>query len=106
MRTLIAVAALSALAACGQQTTTTPEAPTVETPAPAPAPMPVMLTEAEARSRLETEGYTNITGLTQQADGAWAATGTRNGQTTQVIVSETGVSVATTPAPAPTTPTP
>ncbi|HYD87045.1 MAG TPA: hypothetical protein VEA80_06200 [Vitreimonas sp.] len=102
MRTLIAAAALAALAACGQQTTTeeTPDttADTMTTPAPAPAPA-VTITEADARTRLEAEGYTNITGLMQNPDGTWSATGTRNGETTQVTVGESGVTVMTTPAP-------
>jgi hypothetical protein len=98
MRTLLAIAAITALAACGQ--TTTVEAPAepaaVETPAPLP---PAPLTEADARARAETAGYTNITGLVQNSDGSWTATGTMSGATTSITITDAGVTAATTPAP-------
>lgn len=98
MRTLIAVAAIAALAACSQETTTTtpPETTEVVTPAPAPAPV-IVITESDARTRAETAGYTNVTGLVQNPDGSWSATGTREGQTTAITIGETGVAVTTTP---------
>jgi uncharacterized lipoprotein YajG len=99
MRILIALAALAAAAACGQQSTTTtpPDTTTSEATTPAPAPPTVVvITESDARSRLEAAGYTNITGLTQNPDGTWSATGTRDGQSTQVTVGEGGVTVTTT----------
>ncbi len=97
MRTLIAVAAIAALAACGQQTTTetTPDTTTTEITTPAPAPV-VVITESDARTRLETDGYSNVTGLVQNPDGTWSATGTRNGETTQVTIGENGISAVTT----------
>jgi hypothetical protein len=97
MRIIIAAAALAALAACGQTTKTTapPETTTTEVTTPAP-PAVVVITEADARSRLETDGYTNVTGLVQNPNGSWSATGTRNGQTTQVTIGENGVSAVTT----------
>lgn len=101
MRVMIAAAALAAIAACGQTTeTTTTEPPAVEAPAPA-APTVVVLTESDARTRAESAGYTNITGLTQNADGTWTATGTQGGQTTSITITDSGVTAATTPAPAP-----
>jgi len=98
MRMVLSLAVL-VLAACSPpaETTTTPDTINVETPAPAPAPTVIMITESDARSRLETAGYTNITGLTQNADGTWTATGTKDGQTTSVTVNDMGVSVTTTP---------
>jgi hypothetical protein len=96
MRTLLAAAAVAALAACGQTTTVEEPATTAEAPAPAPAPTVIVLTESDARTRLETAGYTNITGLTQNADGTWTATGTRDGATTQLSIGEGGVTVVTT----------
>lgn len=100
MRTLLVAAALAALAACGQTTTVEEEpATTAETPAPAPAPTVVMITESDARMRAESAGYTNITGLTQNADGTWTATGTRDGTTTQISIGESGVTVVTAPTP-------
>lgn len=99
MRTLIAAAALAALAACGQTTTVEEPPATIETPAPAPTV--IVLTEADARMRAEGAGYTNVTGLTQGPDGSWTATGTQNGQTTSIMVGESGVTTVTTPAPTP-----
>jgi hypothetical protein len=102
MRTLIVIAALAAVAAC-QQETKVDEAPTdtadVTTPA-APPPTTITITEADARSRIEAQGYTNITALTQNPDGTWTATGTREGTATQLSVGPDGVTVVT------TTPTP
>jgi len=100
MRTLIAAAALAAFAAACGQTTTVEEPPaTIETPAPAP-PTVIVLTEADARTSAEAAGYTNITGLVQNADGSWTASGTQGGATTSITITDTGVTAATTPAPA------
>lgn len=99
MRTVFAIAALAALAACGQTTTVEPAEPaTVE--APAPAPTVIVLTEADARTRAEGAGYTNVTGFVQNPDGSWTATGTQNGATTSITITDAGVTAATTPAPA------
>jgi putative membrane protein len=98
---MIAAAALAAAAACGQTTDTSTTEPVAEAPPPAaPAPTVVVLTETDARTRAEGAGYTNITGLTQNADGTWSATGTMSGQTTQITISDSGVTASTTPAPA------
>jgi hypothetical protein len=99
MRIALAIAAIATLAACGQTTTVPAEEPAVvEAPAPA-APTVIVLTEADARTRAETAGYTNITGLTQNADGTWTATGTQNGATTSITITDTGVTAATTTTP-------
>lgn len=98
MRTLIALAALASVMACSQETTTeAPEAAPEATVAP-PAPTVIVLTEADARTRAETAGYTNITGLVQNPDGTWTATGTQNGATTSITITDTGVTTVTTPA--------
>lgn len=103
MRTLIALAAIAALAACQQETVTEDADDTVVTePAPAaPPPTTITITETDARSRIEAQGYSNVTGLTQNPDGSWTATGTRDGATTQLSVGPDGVTVVTTPAPTP-----
>lgn len=101
MRMLIAIAAIVAVSAC-QQETKVDDAPadTADMTAPvAPPPATITITEADARSRVEAQGYTNVTGLMQNPDGTWTATGTREGATTQVLVGPDGVSVVTTPAP-------
>jgi hypothetical protein len=104
MRTLLAIAAATALAACGQTTTvddTTDDSAAVTEPVAPPPPAVVTITEADARTRAEAAGYTNITGLVQNPDGSWTATGTREGTTTQISVSSGGVTVVTAPAPTP-----
>ena len=100
MRTLLGAAALLLAAACNpanNQTTTPPDTTAqMETPAPAPPPTAMTITEQDARTRIEGAGYTNVTGLTQNPDGTWSATGTMNGRTTTVTVNDSGVSAATT----------
>jgi hypothetical protein len=97
MRTLLTLAAVAALSACGQTTTVEAPAEPAAVETPAPAPTVIVLTEADARSRAEAAGYTAITGLTQNADGTWTATGTQNGATTSITISDMGVTAATTP---------
>ena len=98
MRTLLTIAAITALAACGQETQPAAPNTTAEVQTPAPAePTIIVLTENDARTRLDAAGYTDVTGLVQNPDGSWSASGMMNGETTQVTVSETGVSVVTTP---------
>lgn len=102
---LAAIAALTAagVSACGQTTTVEPApAETNYAPDPMPpAPMTTTLTETDARTRIEGAGYTNVTALTQAADGAWTATATQNGANVNVVIDSTG---AVTVATAPTTP--
>ncbi len=99
MRTLLGAAALVLAAACSPpatETTTPDTTAQMETPvAPAPAPMAV-ISEQDARSRIEGAGYTNVTGLMQNPDGTWSATGTMSGQTTTVTVTEGGVTATPT----------
>lgn len=104
MRTFVISAALLAIAACSQETRETEDttagvdstAPTTTTTTPPASPSMTAMAETDARSRIEAAGYTNVTGLTQGADGSWTATATRDGATTSVIVDSTGVRVATT----------
>lgn len=103
MRALIALAAVAALAAC-QQEAKVEDAPDVAATDPAPAAPPptvITITEADARGQIEAQGYTNVTGLMQNPDGSWTATGTREGTSTQLSVGPNGVTVVTTPAPTP-----
>lgn len=98
MRTLIVLAALTAVAACQQETKIeeAPEAAEITTPGPPPTTITIM--EADARSLIEAQGYTNVTGLTQNPDGTWTATGTRDGAATQLSIGPSGVTVVTAPA--------
>lgn len=96
MRIILSAAAVLMAAACNppaQEPAQPAEAPAAE---PA-APTIIVLSEQDARSRLEGAGYTNVTGLTQNADGTWSATGTRDGQTTTLTITDAGVQVTTTP---------
>lgn len=102
MRILIAIAALAAVAACQQETKVEDTPTETEAMAPAaPPPTVITITEADARSRIEAQGYSNVTGLVQNPDGSWTATGTREGTSTQLSVGPNGVTVVTTPAPTP-----
>lgn len=99
MRTLLGATALVLAAACSPPATETTAPDTTaqtEMPAAPPPPTVAAITEADARTRIEAAGYTNVTGLTQNPDGTWSATGTMSGQTTTVTVTESGVSAATT----------
>jgi uncharacterized lipoprotein YajG len=99
MRIIVAIAAVSLAAACGQTTTVeddTPDTTIVETQTPNP-PTVIVLSEQDARSRIESAGYTEVTGLTQNADGTWSATASRDGASTTLTVNDRGVSVTTTP---------
>jgi putative membrane protein len=91
MRSLIALSALALVLGCGQPAEQTE--PTAEPEAVAPAPAPpavVVLTEADARTRIEGAGYTNVTALTQGADGRWTATATQNGSSVNVAIDDQG----------------
>jgi hypothetical protein len=102
MRTLIALAAIAALAACSQEAKVEDTDTAATEPAPAaPPPAVITLTEADARGQIEAQGYTNVTGLMQNPDGSWSASATREGTATQVSVGPNGVTVVTAPAPTP-----
>ena len=101
MRTLLGATALVLAAACSPPADQSTQDTTaqMETPAAPAPPTVVIISEQDARTRIEGAGYTNITGLMQNPDGTWSATGTRDGQTTTLTVTESGVAVATTTTP-------
>lgn len=109
MRTLIIVAAVGGLlAACGQKTEETTvertEGPIVsapETPLNAPidtartmdaaqTPGASSFTEAQARGAIESAGYASVSALTQDANGLWKGTATKDGKSTAVSVDYKG----------------
>lgn len=47
-------------------------------------------TEGQARAAIEGQGFTNIGPLTQDNEGIWSATATKNGNTTTVSVDYKG----------------
>lgn len=107
MRLLVIVAVAGGLlAACSKPSE--PSNPAIaadqnaeaSTPAAA-APGDNSFTEGQARGHLENAGYTAVSALTQDAEGKWTGTATKDGQTTSVAVDYQGV---ITPAGATTAP--
>lgn len=109
----IATAALM-LTACGDNNATkegpvegpavseseAPRNPPVDTGASAPlTPGANSFTEGQARSAIEKQGYTAIGPLSQDAQGIWSATATKDGAKTRVSVDYKGVVAAGTTAP-------
>jgi opacity protein-like surface antigen len=92
MRRYLAVAAVAALlsaSAFAQQQplprTETPAVATPSTPSPAgPVPGANSFTEGQAKSRIESRGYSNVTGLTKDADGIWRGKGMKDGKSVSV----------------------
>jgi hypothetical protein len=85
--------------AYSQQTTTppsTPITPPVTMPAPTPpaAGAPVAgansFTETQAKARLETQGFTAVSGLTKDKDGIWRGKATKAGRGLNVSVDYQG----------------
>jgi len=65
--------------------------PAVTTPNSPPNPAaPVAgansFTEGQAKSRLETNGFSNVSGLNKDANGVWRGKATKGGQTVDVSV--------------------
>jgi hypothetical protein len=109
MRSLIIVAATAGLlAACGQKSddaaaertdgpvVSAPEAPvnppvdTAPTADAAQTPGASSFTEAQAKGAIESAGYTGVSALTQDAQGLWKGTGTKDGKSVSVSVDYKG----------------
>jgi hypothetical protein len=95
MRKILLVAALAAfsLPAAAQQQPANRDAntPAVNTPNSPPNPAaPVAgansFTEAQAKSRLETNGFSNVSGLQKDANGVWRGKANKGGKPTDVSV--------------------
>jgi hypothetical protein len=89
MRTILVIAALAALAACGQPSSST-EATTADAAAHDAAPANAMA-EADAVTAATAAGYTDVVDLAPNPDGSWSATGTKDGAATQITISASGV---------------
>lgn len=77
----------------------TPEASGVTTGSTAPAAVgPTAgansFTEAQARSRIESNGFTNLSGLKKDDTGIWRATASKDGKSQSVSLDYKGVIVA------------
>ena len=95
MRKIALAAAVVALAfpAVAQQRPATQDGntPAVNTPNSPPNPQaPVAgansFTEGQAKSRLETNGFSNVSGLQKDANGVWRGKAQKGGQTVDVSV--------------------
>lgn len=92
-KTMIALGAvvLSGGIAFGQTSTTSPlpaPRPSVDTTAPIPGAN--SFTEAQARERLESNGYSGVTGLAKDDQGIWRGKAMRNGASANVAVDYRG----------------
>jgi hypothetical protein len=90
---MVAVIAAIALPAAAQQQPANRDAntPAVNTPNSPPNPgAPVAgansFTESQAKSRLETNGFSNVTGLQKDANGVWRGKASKGGRSVDVSV--------------------
>ena len=95
MRKILMVAAIAAVAfpAAAQQKPANPnaETPAVNSPNSPPNPgAPVAgansFTESQAKSRIETNGFSNVSGLNKDANGVWRGKANKGGQAVDVSV--------------------
>lgn len=108
---IVAAAAASLLAACGQKTETadktegpavsTSEAPrntavdtTPTTGDAGPTPGASSYTEGQAKGAIESAGYTGVGPLTQNANGLWQGKATKDGKEVSVSVDYKGAVTA------------
>ena len=91
--TLVAAIAVIAFPALAQQAPASRDAntPAVTTPNTPPNPAaPVAgansFTESQAKSRLETDGFSNVSGLQKDANGVWRGKANKGGRAVDVSV--------------------
>ena len=99
MRHIIAAALLAASTTLAiAQTANPPANPNPSTPAigtkdqhtGAPAAGANSFTEGQAKSRIESAGFTNVTGLTKDKDGVWRGKGMKSGTAQDVSLDYQG----------------
>ena len=81
--TVLAALAISATAAVAQ--TPAVKSPNTNNPA-APVAGANSFTEGQARSRIETNGFSNVSGLVKDPQGVWRGKAVKGGQTQDVSV--------------------
>lgn len=81
--TLFAALAISTTAAMAQ--TPAVKNPNTNNPA-APVPGANSFTEGQAKSKIESQGYTNVSGLRKDNDGIWTGTAMKGGNKVNVRV--------------------
>jgi len=99
-RTIVTLATLLAAAGMANAQTTSPSAPSATTP-PSSGSSTTMpgssggaagaLSATAVKSKIEASGYTNVTGLKQDADGGWSAKASKGGQQVAVSVDSKGM---------------
>jgi hypothetical protein len=99
-RTIITLATLLAAAGIANAQTTSPSTPSATTPPSggSSTSMPGTsggaagaLSATAVKSKIEASGYTNVTGLKQDADGGWSAKASKGGQQVAVSVDSKGM---------------
>ena len=79
--TLLAAVALSSSAAIAQ--TPAVKSPSANNP-PAPVPGANSFTEGQAKSKIESQGYTNVSGLKKDDNGIWTGSASKGGNKVNV----------------------
>ena len=92
---LVAAAAAGLLAACSKPSEPSNDAVNTDQNREAAAPVAAApgdnsFTEDQARGHLENGGYTSVSALSQDAEGKWTGTATKDGQTVRVSVDYQG----------------
>jgi putative membrane protein len=78
---LVAALAISSSAAIAQ--TPAVKSPSANNPA-APVPGANSFTEGQAKSKIESQGYTNVSGLKKDNNGIWTGSATKGGNKVSV----------------------
>jgi len=81
--TLLAVLAISTVTAAAQ--TPAVKSPSATNPA-APVPGANSFTEGQAKSKIESSGYTEVSGLKKDDNGVWTGSAMKSGQKVNVKV--------------------
>ena len=101
-RTIVTLATLLAAAGVANAQTTSPSAPSTTTP-PSGGSSTTMpgsggaagaagaMSATAVKSKIEASGYTNVTGLKQDATGGWTAKASKAGQQVAVSVDSKGM---------------
>ena len=99
-RTIVTLTTLLAAAGIANAQTTSPSAPSTTTP-PSGGSSTTMpgssggaagaMSPTAVKSKIEASGYTNVTGLKQDANGGWSAKASKGGQQVAVSVDSKGM---------------
>jgi hypothetical protein len=98
-RTIVTLATLLAAAGIANAQTTSPSAPSATTPPsggssttmPGTGGAAGAMSATAVKSKIEASGYSNVTGLKQDASGGWTAKASKGGQQVAVSVDSNGM---------------